>query len=435
MLSRNWIIAFAAGAVVIGCTGGTIGGGTTGTTTGTIGGGTTGTPPGRSVPTVNLETTFSDARVVLLSGIGRTGQTRAPGSEYAKLNNFRLINSGTDIFPPDLTGSLDGVNMRLDGYTVNKATMIGELGTEFKVYNSLGFFLDEMREEDIFGNLDLVFAGPPIELPRQTVYVPMAPGRQTTVQMFLSNATLFFDNGTGQPVWDQAAFDIENEIATTGLLRGFFSDHVAFDLSGMAAADRPQMQSGAAADKVLFSGDAIGAAAGVQTDGSFDLYSVAGFVESGVLTNPVNVGGDITPGSYTVLEPDPQSITPPITKISALQGAWRNYTDAFGNLGDQSVFVFPTTRPSEEHQIVMINRSGGVITALWYGTITFSGTTGTFEVWSVDQLDNGTKTNSATGTIQIVSQTNGVFKDGDYTVTATPTGFPFTPTGTFAIYQ
>lgn len=426
------MIAFAAGVIVIGCSpvgtgiGTTTGGGTTGTT-----GGTTG---GRSVASATLPTTFSDARMVFLSGAGRSGQNRAPGSEYAKLNNIRLVNSPTDIFPDDLTGSLDGVNMKLDGYTVNKATAIGEIGVAgSKNFTGLSMFVNEMYEEDLLGNLVQVFGGPAILLPTQTVNMTLAPGRQTTVQVFLSNASLWWDNATSQVRFDQASFDIENDIATSGVIRGFFSDHIAFDISGVAS--RPSMaMGGAPAQKVFFSGDAMGISNGTSFDGSFDLYGPS-FVESGVVTNPVQVGGDIAPGTYTVLEPDPQVIAPPITKISALQGAWRNYTDVFSNIGEESMFIFPTTRDHGQHQVVLVKRSGGVITDLWYGRITMSGSSGTVEIWSVDQLDDATENNKATGTFSVVSSSGGVFKDGDFTFTTIPTGFPFEASGTGVFFQ
>lgn len=428
---RKWLIAFLAGSIVIGCAGGT-GTGTTGTpTTGTDGGsgGTTGDP----IPTVVLPTTYADARVVFLSGSGRTGQGRAPGSLYVKLNNIRFANGPADIIPTDISGSLDGVNMRLDGYTVNKYSFTQQMASvPGKVYNSLLIDMTQMSEENLFGNINVVY-DETFSIPEQTVIMPFAPGRQSTLQVFLSDASLFFDGD--EPVFDQTSFDIENGTSSSDPLRGFFSDHVAFDISGMAAADRPLMQNGNPAERILFSGDAIGLGRGVQTDGSFDLYAPS-FVETGVLTNPVNVGGDIAPGTYTVLEPDPASITPPITKISALQGFWRNYTDVLQNVGNFAMVIFPTTRESGQHQVVAFTRSGGTITNMWYGRATISGTSsGTFEIWSVNQLDNMTELNKASGTLTVSTTSQGVVKTGGFTVTTVPADFPLPASGGYAVYR
>lgn len=426
---RKWWIFFAAGAVVVGCAGGSgLGTGTTGsgaTTGGATTGGTTGAV--RSVPRVELPGDASDVRVVYLSG----QQRRAAGSQYAKLNNIRLATGDVDQIPGSVQGTLDGVNVKLDGYTVNKYAFGHTLPTGIQAarYTQLRSEVWRLVEELPSGAFDTLFTGS-FTLPNIPVSVPLARGRQSTVQVFLNDAALFHDGNN--LIFDETLFNEDNFLDVEPAINGYFSDMVSFDLSGVPAGERPQMQSGGNATKLMLTGDAWGVANGVGTVGSFDIIN-PGFIESGVLTNPVVLPDGTAPGTYTVLEPDPSVIPPTVVQISALQGLWRDSNEVLKNLSANNMVIFPTTRANGQHQVVAWKRSGSSITKIWIGRATLTGTTsGTVELWSADQLDNGTETGKVTGTLTNFTVVGGVIKDGDFTFTTPPTGF--VGSGSFAVF-
>lgn len=432
---KKWWIPFVAGAVVVGCAGG-VGTGTTGSTTGSTTGGTTATggttstttgAPTRSVPTVNLPSTQADVRVAILSGQGR----RIPGSLYAQLNGIRLRIGGTDIIPSEFSGSTDGVNVQLDGFTTNKYSFAQNLGTSLgKNYQFLSMDMTKMFEEQLSGSLSEVFSGafPINDIP---VNVPVIPGRESTVQVFLNNASLGFDFFFGQPTFDQSEFNFENGLTGTNRIPGFLSDMIAFDISGVST--RPALSQGGVADKFMLSGDALGISRNANFDGSFDLFS-PNFVESGVVTNPVVLPDGTAPGTYNVLEPDPSVIPPAVVRITALQGSWRNVNSVVTNLGNSGLLVFPTTRAGEDHMAVAYVRSGSTFTQLYFGSATVTSTGGTVNLWPVSQanLPEGSRSGGFTGTFSNLTKVGAVTKDGDYTLTGAPSGLP--ATGVFAVY-
>jgi hypothetical protein len=413
---RNWWICLAAAAVVIvGCTGsggGTASTGGTGGTGGSTGGTTGGTTGGREVPTIVLPNTAAEARVIFLSGQGR----RAAGSLYATLNNIRWIASGLDIAPSEFQGSTDGTRVQLDGYTVNRFGFVENLGegVASKAYTSLAIDVTRMYEEDVFGDLNNIFAGN-FPMPAIPVNATLRPGRQTTIQVFLSNVALGFDSVLG-PVFDQAGFDSENLGPGDTALRGFYSDHIGFDISNVPS--RPTMARGGAADVALFSGDAIGLAQGaLGTEDSFDLYS-PNFIESGTATGPRNIDGRVAPGTYTVSEPDPRTL-PGVARIAALQGTWRDVNEVVRNLGSTALILFPRSTGAD-FQAVLIQRSGNTITNLWFGTS--NGTT--FTVSPISEV--GSPTTTFTGNLSAVTA-----RDGNFTLTGS--GVP--TSGVYVIYR
>ncbi|MFM9871945.1 MAG: hypothetical protein ACKVQS_00605 [Fimbriimonadaceae bacterium] len=420
---------FVAGALVVGCAGGvgnlssTTGGTTTGTTTG--GTGTTATT--RSVPSVALPSTTAEVRLSFLSGQGR----RLPGSLSAQLRVIRLRIGGTDIIPTNFNGSTDGVNVQLDGFTTNKYGFSQDLGgSANKDYQFLSFDITKMYQEEFDGSFTQLFDGSfPVEnLP---VNVPLLPGRQTTMNVYLNNAAVGFSNIFGEPTFDVNEFNLENALTGANRIEGFLSDMVSFDISGVGS--RPNMNSGGAADKFMISGDSLGIGRSAGFDGSFDLFS-PNFVESGVTTNPVQLPDGVAPGTYNVLEPDPSVIPPAIVRITALQGTWRDVNSVITNLGTTGMIVFPTTRAGEEDMAIAYVRSGSQITNLYFGKATVTANGGTTTLWPIDQLAiaEGSRTGGFTGTFANLTKVGGVTKDGDYTLTGAPGALG--ATGVFAVY-
>ncbi len=424
---RKWWILLVAGSVVAGCAGGT--GDLTGSTTGGSGStgssGSTGTPT-RSVPTLSFPSDLADVRVVFLTGQNR----RVPGSIYAKINNVRFINSVVDIIPTDFTGSLDGLNLHLDGYGVHKYSFGQALpaGTDSKTYTSLAFDVWNMYEEQLDGSLIEVFSGlfPIADIP---VDFPILKGRQTSLYVYLNNASLGLTPGLN-PVFDRNEFDFDNLIDLNGEITGSLSDMISFDISSVAS--RPNMNGGGPADKFMLTGDGFGLGQGFLNDGSFDLFS-PNFIESGVLTNQVQLPDGVAPGTYTVLEPDPQVVPPAVVRITSLQGSWRDVGNVVSNLGTSSMIIFPTTGTGQDMAVV-INRSGSTITGLWFGNATITNNGGTVDLWPVDQAatPEGSRTGGFSGTFSNLTKVGNVTKDGDYTLTGAPNGL--SSTGVFVVY-
>lgn len=425
---RKWWILFAAGAVVVGCAGGSLDNGTTGGTGGTGGTGSNGQT--RQVPQVNLGTDEANVRILFLTG----QQRRIVGSQFARLDFIRLANSDLDQVPTEFSGSTAGIDIQLNGHTVNQYQFSVATNGLPRVYNELRWEVRLMRERQINGIVEL--ANSARSLPHVPVTVPIVPGRTTTLQVFINDAALFWDSFLNTQ-FDQTFFNEDNELTAPGsTIRGSLSDMVAFDISGAEASSRPQMASGTPATRLLLSGDAIGIAAGNNALGTFDLFS-PNFVESGSLNLPAPLGpGDPgatnLPGSYTVIEPNPSSFPDASTIISALQGSWRDSSEVLSNLGDAAMIVFPTTNPNGQHQVVALTRSGGTITNLWIGRVTLAGSTGNVTLWSADQLDNGTENGAVTGTLTNFTIRGGVIRDGDYSLSGSLPGFP--ASGTFAVF-
>ncbi|MCB0825563.1 MAG: hypothetical protein KDC26_05200 [Armatimonadetes bacterium] len=431
---RNWWIAFVAGAVVVGCAGGN-GGITTTSGSGSTAGGTTGTTGvTREVPSVNLPSTLTDIRVLFLSGQARRGI----GSTYAKLDYVNLRIPPVTQIPSDLPTGLDGFDVKLDGFTVN--TFQWSEGSSPDIFTDFAATVKNLRTEDNVGAITLDWEGT-FALPTQPVIVPLVPGRQVSLPIYLSDASLFFNTTTNLPEFNQAIFDTENSIDVAGPIPASLSDLVTINLSALATADRPTMANASSANELVVSGDAYGIANGRGTDGSLDIIS-SFFIDSGTINNgiplpdPNNPGSFInSPGSWTVLEDDPSAPPASGARVTALQGSWFPLTSRVTAAGDFTMVIFPTTNPSGQHMVVAMNGPLSAPTAVWFGRATYSGNSGTVELWSVDQLDNRTENNKAVGTLNNFTMVGGVPKDGDFTISTVPTGFPFPSSGSFAVYR
>lgn len=427
---RKWWIAYVALAVVIGCGGGGGGGGSTSASAGTPGGGPGGGETTGGVPTVNLAT-GTDVQIYYLSGAGR----RAAGSQTAVLKNIRVQNGGTDQLPTSQTGT--NVSIKLDGYTDNSFNFSSTLpaGAVNKVYTEFPFRVDQMLEEQGDGSLSTVFNGvfevnPPLALD-MTLYA----GRQVTLQVNIHDQMLRYD-GTNV-VFDRALFEAENYDPIDNKMNAFLSDHVSFDLTAMANGKRPSMLNGQVANRVFFTGDQIAVSRGWDAVGTFNVLNPV-FIEDGSIKQPSNTGGVPLPGSYTVVEPDPRDVAG-LLQITSLQGRWREYTEVLGNVQNGStvnMIVMPNSRRTNEMQVVAFSRNGsGQITEMWQGVAKFNGASSTVELYSLDQLDEGTGNNPATGTLTSFTVQNGVVTQGKFNITSAPAGFPLATSGDFVVFR
>jgi hypothetical protein len=423
---KKALLLFAAAAVVIGCGGGgTDAGGTTGGTGGTGGSG------GRGVPTVNLSGE-AQIQVLFASGQGR----RAPGSQIAVIQDVQLQNSVIDFVPTTQQGSQSPLRIMLDGYSLNARLFSENLnGLPEKRLTQFPLKVNQI-EEDTGSGSNVVYSGPPVSFdPPFAARVTLFPGRQTTMQVNLNDAILSYDNNTGNVVLNRSQFQAENYDVADNRINGFISDYVAFDLTGLPAADRPSMQGGAPADYVHYSGEAIAISKGFDVPDSFEILNPV-VIDQGVIRRPTVVGGDLTPGTYTVLEPDPRDPFNTNSRIVALKGIYRQYNEVLLDVPDFAMVVFPNSRGSQDNQVVCFNRSAsGRITAFFQGVVRFTGSTaGSIQVWSVDQVDEGTANNIASGFIEF-SKVNGVVRRGKFTFQRVPSGFAFPKEGEFVVFR
>lgn len=395
------------------------------------GGGTTGGGPGGGTGgafSVNLPAS-TDVQVLYLSGDNR----RSPGSQYVELGLIRLLNSDTDFIPPTQSGS--PIRLQLDGYSINSYNFAVTLptGTPFKTYNMFPLRIDRVLEEDAAGDLTQVFLGPFETVPALDVDFTLFPGRQVSLAVYLNNGNTFVD-GTGFN-FDRTEFERENYDPIDMRMNSFLSDFVAFDISSMAASARPQMNNGAPAQKVFFSGDAIAMSAGVDTAGSFNMLFPA-TIDDGIIRNPIDLGGNRTPGAYTVVESDPRDPLG-LGTITSLQGRWKDYTEVLNNTPDNALIVFPNSRRDLTMNAVLVRKAGGTVTALWQGVVRWDGvsTSAEVEVWSVDQIrSTDPAVNPAVGTVTVTVGTADQPSSGSYSFTTPPAGFPFATTGSFLVF-
>jgi hypothetical protein len=417
---RNWCIASAMVAVVIGCGGGSGAGG------GGNGGGSGG--GGQLVPTVLLGD-VAQVQMLFASGQGR----RAPGSTYATLQNFQIQNGPVDFVPSTFQGSSGPIRSQLDGYSLNSVVFSERIIDPEKTFVQLPIEILRVEQEDSGGVLQTIFTGPFRTNPPFKLRATLMPGRQTSIQLNLNDSIVTVANNVLN--FDRGQFERENYDPADRRVNGFLSDMVSFDLSSVPAVERPEMLNGSGAcDRVFFSGDAIGIGRGFNTQGSFELLNPL-VVDEGVLKAPATVGGRPIPGTYSVLEPDPRDPFNDAATIAALQGIYREHTEVLTDIPAFTVLVLPNTRGDINNQVVAFLSSGNTITKCWQGVARFNkATSGIIEIWSLDQLDEGTAFNKAQGTLTFTKE-GGVVKKGVVSFSTTPSGFPFPLTGGFAVFR
>lgn len=421
---RKWWIAGFAAVLLVGC-GGSGGGTDAGGGGGGGGGGGVDTSFRPSLgDTTNVQFAF-------LSGQNR----RAEGSLYAELGFLRMQAGSADIVPSG--APVANPRFALDGYTLNSAdfSLILDEASAYRTYTELPLRVDRLFTELADGSTSTTYSGPPVEY---TPYFPLDAtlyrGRSISLSIKLNDASLTFD-GTA-PVLDRDIFNAENVDPVYGTINSHFSDFVAFDISGMAAAARPTLISGQRASLVHVSGDHIGLSTGFDTDGSFNmLFPSIGAADSGKIVRPTPLGTGTAPGTWTLLETDPRDPAF-LNKISSLQGTWKAESEALLNAPSMGMVMFPNSRRERDRQVIVYQKTGTAITALYQGVARMTGETGNHpvEIWPIANVRDFTNVSGAvTGVITVTSTSRGMVKNGTFTLNSTPVGFSGT-TGNFIMY-
>ncbi len=451
---RNWAFLFAAVALAAAGCGGA------GSTTSSGGGG--GVVPDTSTPQVLLTNKPGQIELAYLSGQARS--TFALGDTVGTIG----ISQFKDSAGRTVTVSLqDPPKVQLNGYQNQIFRINADVATitepdtgsalSSRLFQNYRLQVTEIKQDagsgfvastDIRGIPDGYLAG-----------IRLFPGRYTTQPIFLNDAmfTLTTPDDGSAPFYafNSSVFDDANGLTLRPRLQSFLSDYLAFDLSAMSAASRPNLSTtgaaaGEAASRVYFSGDGYslsqGGARGVFESinrTNFDPTNADANLISGRFAPPGSLGvgapadGVSTPGTYSLLQNDP-SDPDLLAQIVSLQGIWRNYQDRITNLGDTAAISFPSTRDDDQQDIVFVKHdSTKKITSMYYGYVDFG--TSQIKLYPIQNITTGSIAGEVTAEVAStltragnVTTSSQAIRKGTYRGLNLP-GFP--ATGTFAVYR
>ena len=284
------------------------------------------------------------------------------------------------------------------------------------------------------------------------------PGRYTTQPVFVDDAMVDVVNtGGGDTLeWVNDHFLNVNGLNLRPRLPSFISDYLAFDISGMAAGDRPELSTGAKAGRVYFSGDNYSISEGGLSGlfeainrNNFDPGDPTASLIEGRFAPPGNLvpgAPSNVPGTYSLLQPSPAD---PffIARITSLQGVWRDHGKMIRNMPENLAITFPSSSDNEEQDILIVRQnvvrdgSGNTVSAsissLYYGVANFA--TKSIRVYPIKNITTAAIDGERTGTIGNMFDKNGV---PTLSVPATRTaefsglnvpGFP--SSGTLVVYR
>jgi hypothetical protein len=427
---KHWSLLIAAVAAgLIGCAGSGGGCCDTGSTTGTTSV-TTGTTS--SGMAVNLPNTPALVNIGFL-----TGQGRAPGDTFGVITNFSLEDSTGRT---DSTGNARRLLLR--GYEFQIMPLNVDVGfNNSRTFNFLDIDVDRLEIDNGVGNpptlLSPIFGIPYRAPSRVTAFT----GRHTTVPIFLDDAMLYqtISPEILQPAtFDRAQFDIINLAPEDPRILAFISDYVSFDISEMDPADRPLLGSGTPASRVFFSGDGYGISEAGNA-GVFEALTLDEFSPfEGRFKGPGVIAGQRTPGTYSLIQPDPSDLTG-LAKITSLQGIWRPYTEVLSNVGSFEVLSFPNSNETGRQDVVAFARIGGRITNFYFGEANFED--GTLNLWPIRNIVDAAVDGEITGTVSNLRDRSGVVttlpaavRRGSFSLSGVlPAGF--SNSGTFLVFR
>lgn len=458
---RNWAFLFAAAALVVaGCGGG--GGGSS--KSGNTGTATTGTQTGSTAPAVNLGSQYGQIELTFLTGQGRSS-TRAAGDMVATLGdvNFTDVN-GNPVTPTATTPlrfQLNGYQdliYRIDVPFANQVDPISGRQAASRLFPNYTLNIGELDYDN--GNQVLTMtsiAGLPQTFP---AHIRVMPGRYTSQPVFLNDADFTFNDDQTAVSFNQDQFNQDNELNSFPQLDSFFSDYLAFDISNLASGDRPALQAtGAPAGRLYVSGDGYAisenAASGIFESISQSLGTVieGHFAPPGQLTGitlPNGVTSATTPGTYSLVQPDPSDPDPfTSARIVSLQGIWRDYNKMITNAPGVFAISFPGSADNSTQDFILVNQTtssaGYKINAIYFGTADFSSET--VRVYPIKDLINASTTGEVDGTINQFKDSSGMattapdqVRTGTFTFSGSggvPAGFGggSSLSGTFVVYR
>jgi len=444
---KKWPIFLAGTAIaIVGCGGGNSHS-TVATTAGS--GNNVNATAGDSIATVNLPTTVGLLNVYFI-----TGQGRLQGDITANLATAVLLGPGE----PSSQGLFDPlpniINAQLNQFSFNAQPMdqTGIVNSAF--YNEFDLNVTSLQIQNADGSL-----GDPITGPNGTFFInptnggqevvpgsggafaasiALFPGRQTSVQIFLNDASINLDPTAAFYQFYRLIFLSNNTQAGNTNIQGFISDYVMFDITKVAAQPNVHLADGSTlpATRVYLSGeDQHYGASTSLVGGPFCV-----FTPSEILTGtfkgadtlpppPTGVAPVLIGGTYTIRDPDPRDLTGG-SQVTSLQGIWRPVTSVFNNLGTFEVLMMPHVTDDRNQDIVVLVRdANGNITNMYFGIADLTGLT--FTVYPIADIETGAATGAITGTLSGLTDGTGVpttipanARFGRYAFTGTlPAGF------------
>jgi len=435
-------LAVAAVAVVIGCGGG----------------GTSSTPPaatttggnrtGQSVAVVSMPNTGATLDTAFLSGQGR-----AAGDILAHISRVEYLGPNGNAE----TRLADGINVLLNGYTANHITLDTPISASqnSETFNQFHLQVDYLEQENPDGSFTSPITGPTgfavDELFDSSVTA--FPGRTTSLQVYLDDATITLVNGV--PTFNRNLFLQNNTTSGNPNVTGFLSDYVMFDISNDPT--KVTLNDGSTANRIYFSGDRIAISTNAPvspgfitstSQGEFEVFDpveniIGNYSESGpasgVTTGPPGSGGLKFPGTYTLKAPNPLDLSG-TALITSLAGTWRPVGQVISSLGPFEVILLPHTSDSNQQDAVAFTEdSTGHVTSLYYGVADL--TADTISLFPLTDLASGATTGEIDGTLSALEDNTSTtvtipqsVRQGTYTLKGTlPTGF--TSTGRFIVFR
>ena len=363
-----------------------------------------------------------------------TGQGRAAGDITANLATAVLKGPGE----PTANGLFDPlphvINAQLNQYSLNSQPMdqIGIVNSAF--YNEFDLNVTSLQIQNADGSLQV----PPLTGPNGTFFInptnggqqvvpasggaftssiALFPGRQTSVQIFLNDASINFDPTAQFYQFYRNIFLSNNTQAGNTNIQGFMSDYVMFDITKVAAPPNVHLADGVStvpATRVYLSGEDqhYGASTSV-IGGPFCVFTPSNVALTGTFkgadtlpppptgVTPVTIGG-----TYTIRDPDPRDLSGG-SQITSLQGIWRPVTSVINNLGTFEVILMPHIADDRFQDIVVLVRDVNLnITNMYYGLADLTGLT--FQVFPIQNIETGLATGEIDGTLSGLIDGTGV---------------------------
>lgn len=444
-LRKAWGLLVGVGLVLAGCGGG--GGGT-------AGGGPAG-GSGRAVPSINLADS-ANVSVVFLSGtppIPDSVPAPADGDQIAVMRLIQFQNGATDYIPSTDNANIVPISVNLNGYTMQSRDFGVAIpaGTASRLLTEYPFEVNRMQELQTNAttgllepaNLTAIAPAAAATVPFDT-QLRVLRGRTSSINVLLDPIALSF-NATDGVVFDEDRFALLNYNPYENAITSFLSDYVAFDISGLPLAQRPTLSaSGVEADRILFSGDGIAISEGLGDVSVFELLDPIAISAGTIYQGPI-IQGQRAANTYVLNRrspgaPDPDNPDADPTTVVALTGVWRDYASVIVPNSEFNMVSFPTSADGTSQQLVAFNQSGGRITAMWQGRVTFEvpgdTTRGSFVLFPLETVDDSDPAGEVRGTVSNFLMSNGVVREGDFTFTSSlPAGFPFPSSGSFVVFR
>lgn len=297
--------------------------------------------------------------------------------------------------------------------------------------------------------------------PSYPTAIRVFPGRYTTQPVFLNDAMFAIDTAGSELFvqFNDAQFRTDNGLDLAPRLPTFVSDYLMFDLSALPESARPILQDGTAASRGYFSGDLYAVSQGGDR-GLFNAIDRNNFDPSDPIANlvegrfapPGNLGVTppsglgSTPGTYSLVQANPSDPFL-ISKITSLQGIWRDYTRMLNNQQEVMMIALPSQRDDDVQDVVLFRQtltkdsSGRTVTAsiqsFYYGFLDYSAAT--VKLYPISNINTGSTAGEITATIGGTVASNGapttapqLIRRGQFSGLSI-SGFP--SSGNFVVYR